>query len=51
MEARRIQPGLFLLLRRLRQPLIVLIVVYAVAVFGFTVVPGVDAEGQPWRMS
>jgi len=51
MEARRVQPGLFLLLRRLRTPLIVLIVVYAVAVFGFTVVPGVDAEGRPWRMS
>ncbi|MCG3171135.1 MAG: hypothetical protein CALGDGBN_02722 [Pseudomonadales bacterium] len=50
-EVRRTQAGLFLLLRRLRAPLIVLIVVYAVAVFGFTLVPGVDPDGRPWRMS
>lgn len=43
--------GIFILLRRLRQPLIVLILVYAVAVFGFTVVPGTDPTGQPWTMS
>ena len=30
--------------------MILLIVVYAVAVFGFTLVPGIDAAGQPWRM-
>ena len=47
---RRTQPGVFLLLRRLRSPLIVLIVVYAVAVFGFTLIPGVDDQGRPWRM-
>ncbi len=50
-EVRRTQAGIFLLLRRLRAPLIVLIVVYAVAVFGFTLVPGVDPDGRPWRMS
>lgn len=44
------QPGVFLLLRRLRRPLVVLILVYAVAVLGFTVVPGTTPEGQPWRM-
>lgn len=49
-QSRRAQPGVFLLLRRLRSPLIVLIVVYAVAVFGFTVIPGVDDQGRPWRM-
>ncbi|MFZ2648598.1 MAG: NAD-binding protein [Burkholderiaceae bacterium] len=43
--------GIFILLRRLRLPMIVLIVGYAVAVLGFTVIPGVDAQGQPWRMS
>lgn len=43
--------GVFILLRRLRLPLIVLIVVYAVAVLGFTLVPGVDPQGAPWRMS
>ena len=42
--------GLFILLRRLRYPLAVVVLVYAVAVFGFTLVPGIDAAGQPWRM-
>ncbi len=38
---------LFLVMRRLRAPLIVLIVVYAIAVLGLSLVPGVDAAGQP----
>ena len=42
--------ALFLLLRRLRAPLILLIVVYAVSVLGLVLIPGVDAQGQPWRM-
>ena len=41
---------LFLLLRRLRIPLILLISVYALTVLGFVLIPGVDAQGQPWRM-
>ncbi|MBP6052205.1 MAG: NAD-binding protein [Pseudomonadales bacterium] len=49
--ARRPQPGIFLLLRRLRLPLIALISVYAVAIFGFTLLPGVDPEGNDWKMS
>ena len=36
----------FLVLRRMRAPIIVLIVIYAVSVFGLTLVPGVDAEGK-----
>lgn len=51
LEVRRTQAGGFLLLRRLRLPMIVLIIVYAVAVIGFTLVPGVDPEGRPWQMS
>lgn len=43
-------PGVFLLLRRLRAPLILLIVVYAIAVIGMTLVPGKDPTGAPWRM-
>ena len=43
--------GLFILLRRLRYPLAVVVLVYAVAVFGFTLVPGVDPDGRPWTMS
>jgi Trk K+ transport system NAD-binding subunit len=46
----RTRHGLFILLRRLRQPLIVLIVSYAVAILGFTMVPGVTPDGKPWRM-
>ena len=41
---------LYLLLRRLRKPLITVIVVYAVAVTGFVLIPGQDDAGQPWRM-
>ena len=41
---------LILLLRRLRTPLILLIVVYAVTVLGFVLIPGVDDQGQPWHM-
>ena len=38
---------LFLILRRMRAPLIFLIVSYAVSILGMTLVPGVDAEGRP----
>jgi Trk K+ transport system NAD-binding subunit len=34
----------------MRAPLIVLISLFAVSIFGLTLMPGVDAEGQPWRM-
>lgn len=36
----------FIVLRRMRAPLIVLIVIYAISVLGLTLVPGVDAEGR-----
>ena len=36
----------FLVLRRMRVPIILLIVIYAIAVIGLTLVPGVDAEGK-----
>ena len=39
----------FLILRRMRPPLLVLIVAYAVSILGLTLIPGVDADGQPWR--
>ncbi|MBR9884970.1 MAG: potassium transporter TrkA, partial [Oceanospirillales bacterium] len=41
---------LYVLLRRLRAPLITLIVVYAVAVLGFTLIPGQDNDGNVWHM-
>lgn len=37
----------FLVLRRMRAPIILLIVIYAVAILGLTLVPGVDADGKP----
>ncbi len=42
--------AVFLVLRRMRAPLIVLIVIYAISVLGLTLIPGQDAEGKPWRM-
>jgi voltage-gated potassium channel len=41
---------IFLILRRMRAPLIVLILIFSVSVFGLTVIPGQDAEGNPMRM-
>jgi voltage-gated potassium channel len=40
----------FLILRRMRAPLIVLIVIFAVSVLGLTLIPGEDPEGRPWQM-
>lgn len=47
----RARHGIFILLRRLRQPMLALILVYAVAVLGFTLIPGVGPQGEPWKMS
>lgn len=41
---------IFILLRRMRTPLIVLITVFAIAVLGFVSIPGADAAGKPWHM-
>lgn len=41
---------LFLILRRLRAPLIALIVIYATSIAGLVAIPGVDGEGKPWHM-
>ncbi len=43
--------GLFVLLRRLRAPLALLIIAYAIAVWGFTLMPGQTPDGKPWQMS
>jgi voltage-gated potassium channel len=42
---------IFLILRRMRAPLITLILIFAVSVLGLTLIPGQDDAGQPWRMS
>ncbi|MDR1936566.1 MAG: potassium channel family protein [Candidatus Accumulibacter sp.] len=41
---------LFVILRRLRRPLIALIVAYAVSVWGLVLIPGVDEHGQIVRL-
>jgi Trk K+ transport system NAD-binding subunit len=40
----------YLLMRRLRLPLIILILTYATAIFGLVLIPGVDEQGRPWHM-
>ncbi len=42
---------IFVLFRRLRLPLITLIIVYAVSIIGFVLIPGIDDQGNPWKMS
>lgn len=46
----RARHGAFVLVRRLRRPLVFLVLVYALAVLGFTLIPGQDPAGNPWRM-
>ena len=47
-----VQPSatIFLILRRMRAPLITLILIFAVSVLGLTLIPGRDDTGQPYRM-
>ena len=42
--------AIFLVLRRMRAPLIVLISLFAISIVGLTLVPGQDLDGRPWRM-
>lgn len=42
---------IFLVMRRMRTPLITLIVIFTISVVGLTLIPGVDANGQPARIS
>ncbi len=43
--------ALFLVLRRMRLPLLVLIAIYAVAVLGLVLMPGLDAQGRPHSLT
>jgi Trk K+ transport system NAD-binding subunit len=40
----------FLVLRRMRTPLLVLLAAYTFSVLGLTLIPGMDDQGRPWRM-
>ncbi len=41
----------FLILRQMRRPLLTLVVAYAVAILGLSLIPGRDADGNLWYMS
>ena len=43
--------AIFLVLRRMRGPLIILVMIFSVAVLGLSLIPGVDSDGNPWRMT
>ncbi len=40
----------FLIFRRMRRPLITLVLVYAISVLGLVLIPGQTPDGQVWRM-
>lgn len=40
----------FLIFRRMRTPLLILIISYSAAVLGLVLIPGQDVDGNPWRM-
>jgi Trk K+ transport system NAD-binding subunit len=42
-----VNSAIFLILRRMRLPLILLVASYAVSILGMTLMPGVDASGRP----
>jgi len=42
---------IFLVMRRMRVPLLVLLSVYSITIIGITLIPGVDDQGQEWYMS
>jgi len=42
---------IYLIMRRMRIPLLVLLTVYTVAIIGMTLMPGIDDQGNPWRMN
>ncbi|MGB5438232.1 MAG: NAD-binding protein [Gammaproteobacteria bacterium] len=41
---------IYLLLRRMRLPLVTVILAYAVSILGMVLIPGMDDQGNPWRM-
>lgn len=40
----------FLIFRRMRRPLITLLVIYAISVLGLVLIPGMDDQGNVWHM-
>src|SRR4030066_425405 len=50
LQARTRNRVVFLILRRMRVPLLVLIGVYSISVLGLVLLPGIDAEGRPYSL-
>ncbi len=48
---RQASTGILLVLRRMRAPLIALVVIFAVSVLGLSLIPGEDAQGEPVRLT
>lgn len=46
-----INPVISMIMSRMRVPLIFLIVIYAISMLGLIMIPGIDDQGNPWRMS
>lgn len=44
-------PHTAMIMWRMRTPLIILICVYAIAILGLVLIPGIDDQGQPWHMT
>ena len=40
----------FVIFRRMRRPLISLLLAYVITILGLVLIPGQDADGNPWRM-
>ena len=49
-RSRQASATIFLVMRRMRAPLIILIAIFAISTVGLTLIPGQDLEGRPWRM-
>ncbi|MBE9560600.1 MAG: NAD-binding protein [Proteobacteria bacterium] len=46
-----INPVISMIMSRMRVPLIILIVIYAISMMGLILIPGIDDQGNPWHMS
>ncbi|MGD2118051.1 MAG: NAD-binding protein [Chromatiales bacterium] len=47
----RMENIFFIVFRRMRQPLLTLIVTYAITILGLVLIPGVDEQGNTWYLS
>lgn len=43
--------SLFIILQKMRKPFLVILITYAIAILGLTLIDGVDSEGNVYNMS